>query len=41
MANDPQQDIPLNDIAILTCIIVAALFVLIELGENVSTLFVH
>ena len=41
MANDPQKDIPLDDLAFLACIVVAALFVLIELGENVGTLFVH
>ena len=41
MANDPQKDISLDDLAILASIVVAALFVIIELGANVGTLFVH
>ena len=41
MENDSQKDISLDDLAILASIVIAALFVLIELGEDVGTLFVH
>jgi hypothetical protein len=41
MANDPQKNVPLDDLAILASIVVAMLFILVELGANVATLFVH
>ncbi len=41
MANEPQKDIPLGDLATMVSIVVAAFLILVEIGWNVGTLFAH